>query len=518
MDDLLGEFVEESTESIFLLDNQLIDLEKDPNNKEILKSVFRLLHTIKGTCGFIGLSRLEKVAHAGEAVLVSLRDEKISANATIVSLILECIDAVKYILLSISESGHEPDGNDEPLIVRLLEVANDENPHSPSADTLKTNEAETDLAEPTQIEEDFFTMDFESAPLDSVEENVDLAEKEIAAKKSDFPDESATDDEIFDFYLNQAKEEELEGEEPKEQIQYTPDDSCVSIVLDTDVLLAPDENKINSAKKQKDEKKPEIREELHKLNDELIDEDNVIKVQDEITEPKKAQSSENAIVNSNIRVNIKILENLMSQVSELVLTRNQILETFKEYDSTEIRACLHRLDQITSELREGITKTRMQPIGNAWTKLPRLIRDLAIDTSKKVDLVMLGAETELDKQVIELIKDPLMHMLRNSVDHGLESPSERAKVGKPETGVITLNAYHQGGIIVIEVSDDGKGLSLDRIKQKVITNGLATSQMVSSMADADIYQFIFKPGFSTAEAVTNVSGRGVGTAIPGCFF
>jgi two-component system chemotaxis sensor kinase CheA len=482
MDDLLSEFIEEATETILSLDNQLLELEKDPNNKDIIKSIFRLLHTIKGTCGFIGLSRLEKVAHAGEAVLVHLRDGKIFADAAIVTLILECVDAVKFILQSVGESGNEPEGNDDLLVVRLNEAINNKNIESRQPDAATVSEHGP---ESLDNDDSFFTMDFEDTETSSLfhsEQNHEVEKNHLGSdaigEEKEIPnffDASVTDDEIFDFYVKKAKED------------------AQTIKEDAQAITELENKQISDSNFWEEESNSSS-----------------VEIQKETPIQKKTESSSTTIVASNIRVNIKLLENLMSQVSELVLTRNQILEIFKEFDSKEISMCLHRLDQITSELRDEIAKTRMQPISNAWTILPRLARELAIDTGKKVDLIMLGGETEIDKQVIELIKDPLMHMLRNSIDHGLESPEERVLNGKLETGTITLNAYHEGGIIVIEVSDDGKGLPIEKIKEKAIANGLTTPQFISSLTDSQIYQFILRSGFSTAESVTHISGRGVG--------
>jgi two-component system chemotaxis sensor kinase CheA len=219
---------------------------------------------------------------------------------------------------------------------------------------------------------------------------------------------------------------------------------------------------------------------------------------------------ESAVAASNIRVNVDLLENLMTMVSELVLTRNQLMQILRGHKDSEFGASLQRLSHVTTELQEGVMKTRMQPIGNAWAKLPRVVRDLGVELRKKIDLQMLGAETELDRQVLELIKDPLTHMVRNSADHGIETPAERVRAGKSEGGTITLNAFHEGGHIIIEISDDGRGLATDRIKAKAISSGLASEADLAQMTDQQIYQFIFKAGFSTASQVTSVSGRGVG--------
>ncbi|WP_456313866.1 hybrid sensor histidine kinase/response regulator [Sabulicella glaciei] len=205
-----------------------------------------------------------------------------------------------------------------------------------------------------------------------------------------------------------------------------------------------------------------------------------------------------------------VLEDLMVLVSELVLTRNQLLQLARAEENSSFTVPLQRLSQITSDLQDGVMKTRMQPIGNAWSKLPRLARDLSNELGKRIELDMRGAETELDRQVLELIKDPLTHMVRNSADHGLESPEQRRAAGKGETGRILLNAYHEGGHIVLEIGDDGRGLNTERIRQKVIAQGLATEAELAAMGERDIHRFIFRAGFSTAAEVTSVSGRGVG--------
>jgi two-component system chemotaxis sensor kinase CheA len=226
--------------------------------------------------------------------------------------------------------------------------------------------------------------------------------------------------------------------------------------------------------------------------------------------PAPETAGDSAVASQTIRVNVEVLEDLMTLVSELVLTRNQLLQLSRREENSQYTVPLQRLSHITSDLQEGVMKTRMQPIGNAWAKLPRLVRDLARDVGKKIELVQIGADTELDRQVLELIKDPLTHMVRNSGDHGLENPEQRRAAGKPETGRITLNAYHEGGHIIIEIADDGRGLPMDKIKAKIIANGLATEAELATMTDQQIQQYIFRAGFSTAAAITSVSGRGVG--------
>ena len=212
----------------------------------------------------------------------------------------------------------------------------------------------------------------------------------------------------------------------------------------------------------------------------------------------------------SIRVTVDTLEHLMTMVSELVLTRNQLLEIVRRHEEFEFKTPLQRLSNVTAELQEGVMKTRMQPIGNAWQKLPRIVRDLSNELGKKIELEMHGAETELDRQVLDLIKDPLTHMVRNSADHGLETSEQRRAAGKPEHGLIRLSAYHEGGYIIIRIADDGRGLNTERIKSKAIAQGLVSEAEAEKLTEAQIHKFIFAPGFSTAAKVTNVSGRGVG--------
>ena len=408
MDDLLTDFLTETNESLAELDVALITLERTPDDADTLSLIFRLVHTIKGTCGFLGLPRLEHVAHAAENVLGKLRDHTLSVNPAIVSQVLAALDRIKMIVAALGVSGAEPAGDDSPLIAALNAMA--------------AGEAAAPAPEPV-------------APPAAVAEPpapVAAAPPPVAAAPPPPP---------------------VEPPPPPPAVAREP---------------APMEDAAGPA-----------------------------------AAPQQAAGQ-------TIRVTVDVLEDLMTLVSELVLTRNQLLQLARGQDDSGFTVPLQRLSHITSELQEGVMKTRMQPIGNAWNKLPRLVRDLSQELHKKIELTMLGAETELDRQVLELIKDPLTHMVRNSGDHGLEAPADRRAAGKSETGRITLNAFHEGGHIILEISDDGRGLPVDRIKAKVIANNLATEAELATMSDAQIQRFIFRAGFSTAAQVSAVSGRGVG--------
>ncbi|MFS2014883.1 chemotaxis protein CheW [Azospirillum sp. CT11-132] len=463
MDDLLSEFLTETNENLSVLDVELVRLEQNPNNPELLSNIFRLVHTIKGTCGFLGLPRLEKVAHASENVLGKFRDGELTINPEAVSLILQALDTIKSLLAVLEATEAEPPGDDLPLIERLNLCAEGKlggpapaaaaapPPPPPTAPAVAASESR-----PVTLDELEALWNSTPGPNDIPAPAAAPAAGTAVATRAPEP-----------------------AEEPApSQDLVVPDAEPAAAKMPAPV--APMASGGGSAGGGAADAGAE------------------------------AATKESAVAAQTIRVNVDLLENLMTMVSELVLTRNQLLQILRSQKESEFAAPLQRLNHVTSELQEGVMKTRMQPIGNAWAKLPRLVRDLAHELNKKIDLQMLGADTELDRQVLELIKDPLTHMVRNSADHGLEIPAERLKAGKSETGRITLNAYHEGGHIIIEIQDDGKGLAIDRIKQKAIQNGMASEGELASMTDQQIIQFIMKPGFSTAAKVTNVSGRGVG--------
>ena len=217
-----------------------------------------------------------------------------------------------------------------------------------------------------------------------------------------------------------------------------------------------------------------------------------------------------AVADSTIRVDVGLLDKLMNLVGELVLSRNQIMQFAANHEDSTFMATTQHLNLVTGELQEGVMKTRMQPIGNVWNRFPRVVRDLAVACGKQVRVEMEGAETELDRTIIEAIKDPMTHLVRNSVDHGIESPQDRVAAGKPAEGRLYLRAYHEGGQVNIEISDDGGGINPEKIRDKALQKGMITAEQAARMSEREIVNLIFLPGFSTAEKVTNVSGRGVG--------
>ncbi|MAO55854.1 MAG: hybrid sensor histidine kinase/response regulator [Rhodospirillaceae bacterium] len=497
MDDLLTEFLTETSENLAVLDVELVKFEQEPDNKEILGNIFRLVHTIKGTCGFLGLPRLESVAHAGENVLGKFRDGELEVTPEAVTLILKCLDCVRDLLGQLEETGQEPEGDDQELIDALNAYAEGGPSASAAAAPAAPAEEPAPAAEPAASGGATPTNEF-GAPVAAEL----LAEVEAAAAAG----------------IKGASQEELDAELAAEREA----EAAMAAMPATNEHGAPvaqellAEVEAATAAGARAATEAELKAEMEKEREAEKAAKGGVPAPAPSKEAEKKDAAKAGggggagVAASSIRVNVDVLEDLMTLVSELVLTRNQLLQMVRGLDDSEFTVPLQRLSHITTDLQEGVMKTRMQPIGNAWAKLPRIVRDLAVESGKKIELVMLGAETELDRQVLELIKDPLTHMVRNSADHGLENIEGRKEVGKPETGTITLNAFHEGGHIIIEIADDGRGLNIARIKQKALENGLTTEADLEGMTDQQVGMFIFKAGFSTAEKITNVSGRGVG--------
>ncbi|MGB8276912.1 MAG: chemotaxis protein CheW [Methylovirgula sp.] len=382
MDELLNDFLIETNEHIEAAGDLLVAFEREPSNKGAITKIFRLVHTIKGTCGFLGLSRLEHLTHVTEALIGRLRDGAPAAPET-VSAILASVDRVKFILGWLEKTGKEPEGND------------------------------TDLIDVLQLR--IITL---GAPLPSVDDFAAAIESKTGAHD----------------------------------------------------IVAPKVVEVASA-------------------------------------PGLANTTNRP---ETIRVAVGALERIMLLVSELVLTRNQLLELTRYQEDAVVKQPLQRLSALTSDLQDAVMRARMQPVGRLFTSLPRLMRELSVELKKKLRLVTEGADTELDRQLIEFIRDPLTHLLRNCADHGIEPPETRLACGKPEEGTIKVTATHEAGYITIDVSDDGRGLDLEAIRQKAVTKGLVTSAEAQQMSHSEICRFIFAPAFSTATVVTSISGRGVG--------
>lgn len=384
MDECMPDFLIEAAEALAALNDDLIRLEAAPDDINLIGSVFRTLHSIKGASGFLGLSRLGRVCQEGESILGQLRDGALQPSSRVIALLLRCVGAMQSVLNTIAASGGEGHGADDVLISELRAL-----------------------------------HDNSSLP------NMQGATLGPGALQA-----------LFDA---------------------TPGPSDMGCVGAHDPM----------------------REGFHAGD-------------------------------RTVRIGVEVLEALTATVCELVRTRDHMQQLLCEGSDSPFTEPVQRLIAITSELQELALKTRMQPIGTVWTVLPRLVRDLAYKLGKKIDLVMEGADTELDRCALELIKDPIIHMVRNAADHGLETPEIRLALGKPEIGRIWLKALSDGGYVVIEMADDGRGLDVARIRRKAVENGLGNEAEIVGMMNETVFRFILRPGFSTAAEVTGISGRGVG--------
>ncbi len=439
--DIVQDFLVESYENLDRLDRELVGLEKNPHDRDALASVFRTIHTIKGTCGFLGFNKLEKVAHVGENLLTRLRDGQLTLNPELTTALLGMVDAVRQMLKEIQSTGHDGEIDYPELretLTRLQAGATAVKPAGAAAPP-----AHAEIASPT-------------------------LSKEITAAMSK------------DIVVSP----DLGSERP------------TATEVSKTVKLQPVQGSISG---------PPV-----EAASGHVEEPVIAKQEDNLGAQQTSESRPREAVAETIRVGVNVLDKLMTLVGELVLARNQLLQISNTVEDTGLQAVSQRMNLIATELQGEVMKTRMQPIGNIWSQFPRTVRDVALGCGKEVGIEMEGKETELDKTIIEAIKDPLTHLVRNSVDHGIELPEERLKAGKDRAGRLILRAFHEGGQVNIEITDDGAGLNGERIRKKALERGVINAEQSARMTEHEIFNLIFLPGFSTAEKVTNVSGRGVG--------
>lgn len=476
MDDLLRDFLTESSENLQKLDQDLIELEQRPHELSLVHSIFRTIHTIKGTCGFIGLPRLEALAHVTESVLGAVREGRLMVVPSMISDILHSIDTIKAIQAELEVTENEPVGDDSKLIGSLqawLDIAT--NPVGSS---------------PTQPTPHVVRAIMASNAQDAVNRNF------IA------PAEPSLEPEMLD--LEGGSRGTFEDFGTGEVMAIHKDALAPKAAPDAPTLVTPSAAPVASAPTA--------------ATPTALDATPVSYSEPNAADPAREKSAEAArgdgergsIADSTLRVNVTLLDKLMNLVGELVLARNQLIQLSTADDDSVYAHPVQHLNRVTTDLQEAVMRTRMQAIGGAWSKLPRLVRDLSKASGKQLALEMHGAETELDRQILQAIQDPLTHMVRNSADHGVESPEARRAAGKPEQGTIRLNAYHEGGHVILEISDDGAGISVEKVRRKAVERGLVNADVAATLSEAQVFRYIFEPGFSTAEKITNVSGRGVG--------
>ena len=524
MNELIQDFVTETREGIEALDGELVRFEQNPENPEILGEIFRLIHTIKGTCGFIGLARLQTVAHAAETVLGGFRDGTVLVSPESVSAVLETVDLIRDLIDGLARDGIEREGDDQALIERLEAASH---VLAGRVDGPPADATVSDIPVVTQAQQSSGPLLARLGGEATLDAACEMTIGQIAglpllagALSAIDPDrlQAVLRDDLcaaarcfgdaarLALSLNALVGAPLSGEAIKALLEAIRADLIRLDVAGADAaelvaLVGPAQSVIDdwAAEAAADAGVAEPAAPSRPIP----------AAPSPIVRASSGTEPESTVAQT-IRVNVDSLEQIMTVVSELVLIRNQLLQLLRIDPESPFAAPLYRLNQVTSELQEGVMTTRMQPINGAWSKLPRLVRDLANDLGKKIELTTEGQDTELDRQVLEMIKDPLTHMVRNAADHGIETIAERRAAGKPDMGRISLAARHEGGAIVIEMSDDGRGLPAARIRAKAVATGVITAQQAEAMSDAEARQLIFLPGFSTAGEVTSVSGRGVG--------
>lgn len=448
--DILREFVLETHENLSLLDADLLKLEKNPTEKNTLAQVFRTLHSVKGTAGFMGLVKLQAVAHASESLLSRLRAGEMRFNPTIATALLQVVDAIREILAQIEATGGEGDGDYSAVIdeVDRLRAAGDQG----AAASLPPATAQVEVKSI-------------SVPVTSPSTTTDFVQSAITAQQPDT---------TMDLNV------QLPALAAVSVVPYSP-----PITPAAPQFVSPPPTEPPAAPAAA-----------------------LPTVESPLTEPPESRS--HSAADTSIRVDVNLLDKLMTLMGELVLARNQILQYSTLQEDSGFLGTVQRLNLLTTELQASVMKTRMQPIGNVLSKFPRIVRDLALACGKRVRLEIEGQDTELDKTLLEAIRDPLTHMVRNAVDHGIETPDVRKSRGKPEEGRLRMVACHEGGKVIVEITDDGGGIDVARVREKAIQNKLVTPDAAARLSKQELLQLIFLPGFSTAERVTQFSGRGVG--------
>ncbi|NCT92665.1 chemotaxis protein CheA [Cellulomonas sp. APG4] len=502
LDEIVHEFLVESHENLDQLDSDLVALESAPGSRELLSSIFRTIHTIKGTSGFLAFHSLERVTHVGENLLVELRDGRREMDQRTTDALLRMVDTVRALLTTIEANGTEGDVDVAPVVAEVEAVMADETPEEapvpePTRRVIgrRPAAAEPEGEAPSSADADVA----EGAPAPVAEDVPPTrkivarkpAAKKPAAKKATAKSASAGRSASADA-VEAGTVAALTSESRPERTTAVVDEPAPAPKAAAPAASAPTPTAPSSGTPSSGTAVPHQR------------------GSQQAPEAEPGTEGSRSVADASIRVDVDLLDALMRQVGELVLARNAITRLAEGVADDDLSRASQRLSLIASELQEGVMKTRMQPIEHVWSKVPRMVRDLSTSCGKQVRLEMIGGDTELDRSLLEAVKDPLTHLIRNAVDHGVEKPEERTAAGKPTQGRLLLRAFHAGGQVVVEVVDDGKGIDPERVAATAVARGLRTVEQTEAMAPGELLQLLFLPGFSTATTVTNVSGRGVG--------
>jgi two-component system chemotaxis sensor kinase CheA len=529
-DEILQDFLVEAGEILEQLGVQLVELEQEPGNIDLLNSVFRGFHTIKGGAGFVNLTSMVDVCHRAEDVFNVLRQGQRQADAELMDAILQVLDIVNEMFDEV-RAGQEPPSADQAILAQLEGFAQPQQPaealsQAAAEDDLKSAVGESKPSHPEDPEGDTTDRDFEGF-LDELQ--TEGASEKVPSQSSD----EITDDK-FEKLLGQFHGSGKRGGVPastdsqatsKDAGNTRPVDAAskhkVSDTIDEDEFeklldqlhgegkapgLSPQQSEVS-------EEECDLRTEYPAQSSAgLRANQGVAKSQPSGSPGRRATDKPSAKVSSEttVRVDTKRLDDIMNLVGELVLVRNRLASLHSTKTDEEIVKAVSNLDMVTSGLQAAVMKTRMQPIKKVFGRFPRVVRDVARSLRKEVELVLSGEETDLDKNLVEALADPLVHLVRNAVDHGIETPDQREKFGKPRAGKVLLSASQEGDHILLTIEDDGKGMDADVLRLKAVEKGLLSREAVERLSDGEVYNLIFMAGFSTKEEISDVSGRGVG--------
>lgn len=487
MDEIINDFLIETEELLQDLDQKFIELEADRENPDLVNDIFRSVHTIKGASGFLGFTQMVQLNHAAENVLKRIKENELTLTPQIMDVILETIDVSKVLLEHIkAKDGVEEDLTD--IVQKLDNIYEGKEGGEGGAPPVEEAPSEEISVEDIPVEE----QQVESTDAEVVQDSVEVGEESIS-------------DEVQD-----GAEDESEDGDNKQIGEILVDEGTVS-KGDVDNALKV-QNMIKDSIDTGDV--PKVGEILTKTEKVSKDEVKKAVTRQQGGKPEKERPQ----AEQTIRVEVERLDNVLNLVGELVLARNRVMRVGTNleskypdnHDIAELSEANAFVNLITTDLQLAVMKTRMQPVKKVFNRFPRMVRDLARAMNKEVDLKLFGEETELDKSIIEEIGDPLVHLIRNSVDHGVEMPSERETKSKPKRGTVKLSAYQEGNNIVLAIEDDGKGIDVERLKEKIVEKGFASEDDLERQSEKEVLDYIFLPGFSTAKQVTDVSGRGVG--------
>ena len=517
-------FIDETREHLQSLNEQILILEREPENIDTINEIFRAAHSLKGMAGTMGYKRMQRLTHDMENVFSEIRNGKMKASAKLVDVLFKGLDALEQYLDVIVNSGDEGTEDNEDIIKTLNEILNEGlgGAETPAPAQVAAAPAQAAVATATETAADSGVKPYKLAEHEQSAIAKALSEKMNAFAMTVYIQETCILKAARAFLVFKALEElgtVIHSEPSVQDIEDERFDFDFTVVLLTDKDAETAKKKVENVSEIKQACIETIKAEA--VASAVVEEkkesvEAAASVQKESAAPAAQQkaSTGKPVVNRSVRVDIDKLDDLMNLVSELIIAKNGLV-AINTTDVTGLRESgfneqIEYLERITTNLHQSVMKTRMVPIENVVSRFPRMIRDISKKLDKKMELYMSGEETELDRTVIDEIGDPLMHMLRNAADHGLESNEERIKAGKPEVGSIFLNAYQDGNNVVIEVRDDGKGVDVEKIKKKAVEKGTITPEQAATMTEKEAIELLFRPSFSTAEQISDLSGRGVG--------